>query len=151
MQTPQTTKARASGPLSWITSPEKGTPGVEVTFRLLEGPDKDATIRWVGWLSDSTVSRTQESLGLMGYDGDRDESIQGNEVNLVIEDEEYPKKDGSTGRRPRVRWVNSLSGGGGFEPMSAAQISGAKERLKAAALAAKSKKPAAPAAEEPQF
>jgi hypothetical protein len=43
--------------MTWVESPTKGTPGVEITFRLLEGPDKDATIRWVGWLSDNTVAR----------------------------------------------------------------------------------------------
>ena len=151
MQTPQTVRAKAAGPLAWVSSPETGTPGVEVTFRILDGVDKDATIRWDGWLSDSTVARTQESLGLMGFDGDRDESVMGNEVNIVIEEEEYPKKDGTQGKRPRVRWVNSLSGGGGFEAMSAAQIAGAKERLKAAALAARKPVERKTEVAEPQF
>src|SRR5271155_2387086 len=137
MKTPQTVEARATQPLAWVSSPEKGTPGVEIVFRLLTGEDKDATIRWVGWLSDNTVARTQESLAHCGYDGDRDESIMGNSVSIVIEAEDFDKKDGTKGSRPRVRWVNSMAGGGGFEAMSAATIAGAKERLKAAALAAR--------------
>lgn len=144
-------KARACTPISWIKSEKSGTQGAEVTFRLLEGPDAQSTLKWVGWMSDKTLVRTQEALALMGFDGENEATVQANDVLVVIDHEEYTKADNTVAKRARIQWINDPAGGSRFATMDAAQVSGAKERLRAAALAAK--KPAAAIApeDEPKF
>lgn len=136
-------------------SPEKGTPCVEVDLRLEEGPDKGAHITWVGWLTDGTIARTAEALGLMGADIDDLSTVGRQEVVAAIEHETFTRKNGEQGQRPRVAWINDPKGGGRMEPLSAPEISGVKERLKAAAMAARAKAGAPPAAvnpdDEPRF
>jgi hypothetical protein len=143
---------RAAEPLSFVKSPEKGTPGVKVTLRLEAGPDKGAHIEWIGWLTDATTARTSESLALLGYDGNDPASVMTKEAIGVIEHEEYTKKSGEKAQRPRVAWINDPTGGGRMDPMTPAETAGAKERLKAAFAAAKAKagKPVDPA-DEPRF
>jgi hypothetical protein len=84
----------------------------------------------------------------MGYDFHDDSTVSKNVVQVVIEHEGYTRANGETGQRPRVAWVNNPS----FDTMGAAEIAGVKERLKAAALAAKNKAGAAVREEdEPRF
>jgi hypothetical protein len=138
--------------LKFAKSPDKGTECVVVMMRLLDGPDKDATIDWVGWLTDKTTARTQEALALMGYDFHDDASVTKNTVQVVIEHEEYERANGEKGLRPRVAWVNNPSGAGRFDTMGAVEVAGVKERMKAAALAAKNKAGAPVSdADEPRF
>jgi hypothetical protein len=125
--------------LKWSKSPEKGTECVVVLCRLLEGPNKDATIDWVGWISEKTVARTQEALTLFGYDGQDDSTISRNTVQVVVEHETFVRANGEEGKRARIAWVNNPSGAGRFDSMSTAEISGAKERLKAAGMSLKNK------------
>lgn len=122
---------------------EKGTQGAQVTMTLKEGPDVGLSIEWIGWLTDKTQARTGESLALMGYDGEDAASVGKKDVIVVIEHEPYTKNDGTPATRARVQWINDPAGGGSFVPMSSAEVAGAKERLKAAMLAAKAAKPAA--------
>lgn len=122
---------------------EKGTPGVQVTMTMKEGPDVGLSIEWIGWLTEKTSARTGESLALMGYDGSDDTTVGKRDVVSVIEHEPYTKKDGTPATRARVQWINDPAAGGQFVAMNAAEVAGAKERLKAAMLAAKAAKPAA--------
>ena len=145
-------RARAATPMSLVKSPDKGTPGVQITFRLLDGPDKDSAIDWIGWLSEKTTGRTAEALGLMGYDGDDPTTVTRKDVVLVIEHEEYSKADGTQAKRAKVAWVNDPSGGGRMEMMSVTEAAGAKDRLRAALMAVKSKAAASVKPEdEPRF
>lgn len=134
--------------LSFGKSPEKGTPCVIVKLQLLEGPDKGATTEWVGWLTENTEARTGESLRLMGYDGVNDASVGANVFSAVIEHEPYTKADGTPAERDRVAWVNARGAAGRFQQMSSAEVSGAKERLKAAMTALKAKSPVSAAADD---
>lgn len=148
-----TFRSKAAGPLEFVKSPDKGTPGVKVIVQFKEGPDAGSTLEWIGWLSDKTTARTGESLGYMGYDGSDPASVMRNEFISVVEHEEYTKTDGSVAKRPRIQWINDPNGAGGrMVPMSATEVVGAQDRLKAAMLAAKAKA-AAPVNEEdiPRF
>ena len=145
--------AKAASPLEFIKSPEKGTPGVKVTIELKAGPNTGERIDWIGWLTDKTTQRTGESLTLMGYDGENPASIQKKEFIAVIEHETYNNTAGEEKTRPRVAWINDPSGGGRLDPMTATEVAGSKERLKAALTAAKAKagKAAAKDDETPDF
>lgn len=136
---------QAAGPGELMKSPEKETPGVRVICRYLDGPNEGQTIEWIGWLSDKAIARTGESLVNMGYDGEDLSTVTRNKFQGVTEDEEYDKADGSKGTRARLKWIN---GGSRMVAMSAPEATGAKDRLKAAMLAAKAAKPAAPPAED---
>lgn len=144
-------KARGTE-LAYAKSPDKGTPCVTVTVRLEEGPDKGSLIDWVGWLTDRTIARTGESLALFGYDGEDPKTVGLKEVIVVIEHEEYDRTNGEKATRARVAWVNDPNGAGRFQQMTAPEIAGAKDRLKAAMTAAKAKQPpSAVAADEKLF
>lgn len=144
--------ARAAAPLEFVKSPEKGTPGVSVHIELRAGPHMGERIEWIGWLTDATTARTGESLSFMGYDGSDPASVMQREFIAVVEQETYTNKAGESKVRPRVAWINDPSGGGRMDPMTAPEVAGAKERLKAALTAAKSKAVKAVSAEdEPRF
>ena len=144
--------AKAASPLEFIKSPEKGTPGVKVTIELKAGENNGERVEWIGWLTEKTTQRTQESLALMGYDGDSEASVMKKEFIAVIEHETYNNAAGEEKTRPRVAWINDPSGGGRLDPMTSSEVSGAKERLKAAATAAKAKaKGSGKAEDEPRF
>jgi hypothetical protein len=144
--------AKAAKPLEFIKSPEKGTPGVKVLVEIKAGPSSGERIEWIGWLTDKTTQRTGESLTLMGYDGESPESVMKKDFIAVIEKEQYKNTAGEDKERFRVAWINDPSGGGRLDPMNAAEVTGAKERLKAAMTAAKAKasKPTN-AEDEPRF
>lgn len=109
-----TLKARCMSPAVWCESDnENKTPFVALTFRIQDeaaGSSNNSTIVWRGFLSEKAQARTIESLNTCGWDGDRDESVMTNEVNLVIEHEDQQDRDGKlTGRKQaRIRWINSL-------------------------------------------
>lgn len=125
--------ARASGPVQFVKSPEKGTPGLVVTFLLKDGPDAGQRVDWTPWLSENTEARIAESLTLMGYDGERDDSVTRNDVLVVVRQEVNPK-DGKS--YPRVAFVNDPNRAR-FELLAGAELTGVKQRLKAAAMASK--------------
>jgi hypothetical protein len=143
-----TFEMRAVSDLEFVKSPEKGTPGVRVLCKYLEGPNKDSTIEWIGWLSEKTTAKTSESLAIMGYDGSDASTVKLCSFQGVSEAEEYDKADGTKGQRMRLQWINGASR---MVSMNAAEVAGAKDRLKSALLALKSKQPAAKAEDEPRF
>jgi hypothetical protein len=131
--------ARAVGPMAYIKSPDKGTPGVEVTVELKAGPNTGERIQWVGWLTDRTLSRTTEALSYMGWDGSDPETVTRQEFVAVVEHEEYTAASGETRTRARVAWINDATGGGRLTPMTNTEVAGAQERLRAAFAALKVK------------
>lgn len=83
---------------------ENGKPFVGVLFEVLTADAQEKHLTWRGFFTEATTERTIESLRYMGFEGDDLEQLVGldrNEVDLVVEDEEY---DGKT--YARVQWVN---------------------------------------------
>lgn len=109
--------ARALKPATLEKSPKQGTPCVRVTFQLSDG---GAAIDWVGWLTEKTKDRTVESLEYMGFDGTDLSTVTKNEVQLVIEPEEYENDKGEKKTAMRVKWVNRI-GGGAMSALDAAE------------------------------
>lgn len=86
----------------------KGGEEVVVHFEILTPDAEMSAINWYGYFTDKTWERTIESLRICGWTGADLQSLDGlnaNEVELVIEDEEYEGK-----MRARVRWVNRPGG-----------------------------------------
>lgn len=102
-----TYRARAK---EWILTEigEKNTPAVSIEFGFSDPSLGNATIAWDGWLTEKAADRTIESLRYCGWEGLDLTELQGldrNEVDLVIEAEEY---EGRT--YPKVKWVNRAGG-----------------------------------------
>jgi hypothetical protein len=110
-----------------------GTEAAQVLFQLEDG----RRIAWKGWMTEKTTARTAESLALCGYDGEHDESISLKQVQLVIEHEEYTTDQGEVRVSAKIRWVNdpqrAVSSG---TPMTPAQATVAKQRLRGLVLSA---------------
>ena len=131
-------KAKAIAPATVGKSQTKGTPCVAVQLQFTEGPNEGQQIEWVGWMTDGTRARTAESLELLGFDGEDLATVTRNEVVAVIEHEEYQKLDGSTAKRPRVKWINSPNRGGAkFETLSGTESARLMGELKGLVLASK--------------
>lgn len=132
-----------------IKSQNKGTPGVSVTLRLEEGPDKGSMIDWTGWLTEGTKARTAESLALLGFDGQDLATITRKEVVAVIEHEEYTTETGEPRVSAKVRWLNDPARGASrFEEVSPAEKQQLLSELRGLVLAAKKPEPAK---ERPRF
>ena len=109
--------ARASGACVLGESANKGTPYLELYFKVREGPHAGVLVRWTGYFTENTNERTLQSLYLMGWTGEdvsefADTCLHGldaNDVEIVVELEEY-EKDGEIRHAARVRWVNRPGG-----------------------------------------
>lgn len=153
-------KARATKALLAQVGANK-TPAMQVVFQLTdEGPHQGETIRWDGWLTEKTQDRTIEAIGYCGWTGD-DLSVfakdgapmQGmdlNDVELVIENEEYTNTAGETKTSAKVQWVNRIGGGRGLNvenAMPEAEATAFAAKMKGLVLKTRAKNPApAPAA-----
>jgi hypothetical protein len=143
-----TYKARGVS-MSDCSSGEKGTPGYTVTLRIEdEGPNKNAMIEWVGWMTEKTEARTAESLVLLGYDGEDYKTVTRNDVMIVVEHETntYTTATGEQkqGTRARVRWINDPArGGASMQPLDPGKALEMKARLKGLILQQRAAKPAA--------
>jgi hypothetical protein len=97
-------------------SDQKGTPYVKVQFRVAGGSDDGATISWNGYYTELTEDRTLESLRACGCtfpngDATNFDGIDRNEVELVVEHEEYTNQQGEEKTIAKVAWVNGGSFG----------------------------------------
>jgi hypothetical protein len=102
--------------LQWVLTEigEKKTPAVAIEFAFVD-PEL-GKITWDGWLSEKALERTVESLRHCGWEGSDVSELHGldaNEVELVIEHEEY---EGNT--YAKVRWVNRGGGLSHKTPLS---------------------------------
>lgn len=113
-----TYRARASGACVLGTSANKGTPFLELYLKVIEGEHKGALVRWTGYFTENTNERTIQSLLFMGWQGEdpsefADGELHGldaNEVDIVVEIEEYENAEGELRHSPRVQWVNRPGG-----------------------------------------
>lgn len=106
-----------------------GKEQVAVTF-LLEGGQR---LTWYGYFTEKTEERTFESLRYCGWEGTDLSDLTGidrNEVELVVEEEEY---DGKV--KSKVQWVNRPSSPVMARPMDKAQVKSFAERMKGKLLA----------------
>lgn len=118
-----------------------GKEQVAVEFEVLTPDAAEHVLTWYGYFTDATWERTVESLRHCGWQGDdltQLEDLDANEVDLVVEDEEYEGK-----AYPRVQWVNRAGGLAIKTPLAGdkakAFAAGMKDRIRA--LAASSGQP----------
>jgi hypothetical protein len=87
-----------------------GKPMLVVLFDVLTEGATEKSLTWRGFFTDATADRTIESLRAMGFEGDDLSTLEGldkNEVDLVVEDEEYTDPEtGQVRAVPKVQWVN---------------------------------------------
>lgn len=126
---------RAKAISAWLTKSEKkGTEGVSIEFEAVDGTFAGERIVWTGWLTDKTIDRSIESLRHCGWKGDdlSDLSTVRGECEIVVEEEEYEKKNGEPGLAYRVRWVNALGGRrAGGAPLEVSDAKSLAQRMKA--------------------
>src|SRR4051812_22051672 len=91
----------------------KNTEQIAVQFEITEGDEKGRTLTWYGYFTDKTAERTLESMRFMGWTGDdptHPDNLNANEVEIVVEPEEYTNDKGETKIQSRIRWVNRAGG-----------------------------------------
>lgn len=119
-----------------------GSEQVGVLFRLVGEGVEGKYITWYGYFTEKTIDRTIESLRICGWAGNDLEDLSGidaNEVELVVENEEW---EGNWS--PKVRWVNRAGGFAMAAPLQATQAKAFAAKMKGAILAY-DKKAGAPA------
>jgi hypothetical protein len=97
-------RARAQVDHSQLGESSKGTPRVEVAFNFLD--EHGEGIVYMGYLTKGSIERTVKDLRTMGWKGNDPGDLSGidaNEVELVVDDEEYNGK-----RYDKVKWVNPI-------------------------------------------
>jgi hypothetical protein len=133
-------------------STQKGTPGIQVQFKITQGDYAGQFVRYDGWLTENTSERVVESLQHCGWDGEDigefvDRGLHGvdaNEVSLVVELEEYRGDDERYQGKsfPRVAFVNRLGGRGlnVERAMSADKAASLGDRMRGIVMKSKLKK-----------
>jgi hypothetical protein len=97
-------KARTWG----LGETDTGKEQVAIEFEILTAEAEFNHITWFGYFTEKTFDRTIESLRICGWEGNDLSDLQGldkNEVELVIEDEEYKGN-----LIAKVKWVNRPGG-----------------------------------------
>lgn len=105
-----------------------GTYQLAVNLQVQEGEHKDKCIIWFGYLSENALPYTVEAMTALGWSGDDVTDLKGitaNEVQIVVDSEEY---EGRT--RSKVQYVNKLGGG----PIVKERLGADEERALAAKL-----------------
>lgn len=120
-----THRARAR---EWDLDVQNGKECVVVRFELVGGDHDGKSIQWWGYFTEKTVDRTLDSLRHCGWASDSLAELDGldaNEVELVIDDEEYEGK-----WRSKVKWVNRPSKLFTKAPMNAQERAAFAARLR---------------------
>jgi hypothetical protein len=126
---------------------QNGTRQVAVRFEVLDeqGAPGGERVTWYGYFTEKTAERTLESLQYCGWEGDDVTDLTGierNEVQIVVEHEEYEGKTNA-----RVAWVNR-AGGGSIAikaPLDEAEKAAFAREMKAKVLAMRQGQRRAPA------
>lgn len=130
-----TVKARAKEWALGLSS--TGKEQIAVMFELTSGEHAGQSITWFGYFTENTVDRTLDSLRHCGWQGDNLaelDSLDANEVELVLGEEEY---DGKV--RTKVQWVNRPARLALKEQMSAAQAAAFAQKMRGRAVAHRQK------------
>jgi hypothetical protein len=141
-----TYRAKGCRPLV-MTKAGSGGDRAIVTLRILSGPQEGQQIDFRGMLTGGAIPITTESIRIMGYDGETDESVMRNEVDIVVVHEEYDGKN-----HANIKYVNDPNRPPMYPELTAAESAAAKQRLKAffASQKAKAAAPVNPE-DEPEF
>lgn len=95
--------------LEWVLGEsENGKPHIAVSFKVKDTDGEEKFVSWRGFFTEATTERTIESLRYLGFEGDDLGNLVGldkNEVELVVEDEEYEGKTFA-----RVQFINKPKG-----------------------------------------
>jgi hypothetical protein len=101
-------RARAR-PGSWgLGETGGGNPQIAVEFEILTPDTPEKVLTWYGHFTEASADRTIESLRHMGWTGNDFEVLEGldtNEVDLVVEEEDFEGKVST-----KVQWVNRVGG-----------------------------------------
>jgi hypothetical protein len=127
---PGTYRATATNEFNFQQA-KTGSQYLRLYFRLIDNPE--VTIGWSGFFTEKTQARTLEALRACGWRGDDLSQLSfpaGNEVLLVIEDEEYEGKLHS-----RVAFVNSIRGPSVKNAMAPQDLKMFAARMKGAIVA----------------
>lgn len=87
-----------------LSESQQGHPMAVVLFDILTEGAAESSLTWRGSFSEAAADRTIEALRHCGFEGDDLTQLTGldkNEVELVVEDEEYEGKTYA-----KVQWVN---------------------------------------------
>jgi hypothetical protein len=130
---------------------KNGTEGVTVMLKLDDG----TRLTWSGWLTEKTgtdgrtgADRTAEQLAYLGYDAATG-AFKAKSALVDVQLESFTGDDGVTREVRKAAWIRDPNRGPKYEAMTPAQATGAKARLKAAALAAAKNAPKLPKAMKP--
>lgn len=107
-----------------------GSAYVAVSFQVKDTDGEDKFVSWHGFFTEKTTERTIEALRHMGFEGDDLTQLAGldkNEVDLVIEDEEYEGKTFA-----RVQFVNKPRGPSVKTALEGQKLSAFAAQMKAA-------------------
>lgn len=130
-----TFKARAK---EWgLGMSTSGKEQIAILFELTAGEQAGHTYTWFGYFTEGAVDRTLDSLRYCGWQGDNIAELDGldaNEVDIVLDEEEYEGK-----MRTKVKWVNRPARLALKEQMNAAQMASFAARLRGKAVAHKQK------------
>ena len=110
---------------------------VALMLQIVGGDHDGKSIAWFGYFSDKTAERTLESLRYCGWDTDDLAQLDGiykNEVEIVVEDEEYQGK-----WRSRVKWINRASKLSLKNTMDANALKAFSARMRSQAVASRLK------------
>ena len=116
---------------------KNGKDQVVVLFAYVGEDGEEHMIRWYGFFTEATTDRTLDSLRYCGWTGDDLSNLEGldaNEVELVLEEEEYEGK-----LNTKVKWVNGPSRFELKNPMNQAQAKSFAERMRGKVVAHKQK------------
>jgi hypothetical protein len=128
--TPATYRATALNDINFAFT-TNGNQYVRVPFRLIDNPE--ITLGWSGFFTEKAQARTLEALRACGWRGDDLSQLSfpaGNEVLVVVEDEEYNGKIHS-----RIAFVNAIRGPSVKNAMAPQDLKMFAARMKGAIVA----------------
>jgi hypothetical protein len=132
---PGTYKARAK---EWALGMSKnGKEQIALMFEVTSGEYAGQSITWFGYFTETAVDRTLDSLRHCGWASDNLtelDSLSANEVELVLDSEEFEGKE-----RLKVKWVNRASRLALKEQMSPQAAAAFAAKLRGKAVAHKAK------------
>lgn len=123
---------KARGVVAALGFTAGGKEQVAVQLAILSEGHEGETVTWFGYFSDAATDRTLESLRHLGWQGDDLfdlTGIDGNEVSIVLEEDDYNGKTSI-----KVKWINEIRGLTLKAPMTDAQAKAFSARMKGAAV-----------------
>lgn len=117
---------------------------------------------WIGWLGDkigrdglTTTERTTRALRTCGWEGDDLSDIKlpaDNQIEIVVDDEEWEKDNGDVVTQRKIQFINPVGGGTARpKPMAASDAKKLAEKLKLKVGGKPTTQKKSPPRDEPEF